>query len=88
MHRTFVRSWFQAALALGFVGAASPVRAEVAAPSHALELGVGIGHHQGLDLARVQVGVDYRLAENFSVAPTVGVSLTEFLSQEPAGANG
>jgi hypothetical protein len=47
MHRTLVRSWFQAALALGFIIAASPARAELAAPAHALELGVGIGYHQG-----------------------------------------
>jgi hypothetical protein len=81
MHHTFVRSWFQAALALGFIAVALSTRAEIAAPSRALEPGVGVGYHQGfgpvgagvptlqaLDPARVQVGADYRLAENFSVA--------------------
>lgn len=187
MHRTYFRSLFQAALALGFIAAASPALAEIAAPSNALELGIGVGYHQGfgpiaagvptlqglstagaalkldvgwridprwmvggyvegslqgagneprsdhanglaagiqgqfhilplekydpwigvgfgwrglwadrgfgtqalqgLDLARLQLGVDYRMTESFSLAPMVGVSLTRFLSEKPAGAN-
>lgn len=50
--------------------------------------GNGTQSLQGLDLARVQVGVDYRLTDSFSLAPTVGVSLTQFLSQKPAGGSG
>src|SRR5438105_14264588 len=36
---------------------------------------------QGLDLARLQVGVDYRLRREFSVSPYVGASATMFLTQ-------
>jgi hypothetical protein len=43
---------------------------------------------QGLDLARLQVGVDYRLTRQFSVGPVAGITLTEFLSHKPIGANG
>ena len=43
---------------------------------------------QGLDLARLQLGVDYRVTQAFAVGPVVGITLTDFLSAEPVGANG
>ncbi|WP_176064077.1 hypothetical protein [Anaeromyxobacter diazotrophicus] len=43
---------------------------------------------QGLDLARFQVGLDYRVAPTFAVGPVAGITLTKFLSAEPLGANG
>jgi hypothetical protein len=50
----------------------------------------GSGTHvlQGLDLARLQVGVDYRLSRRVSLAPTVGLALTELLSEKRPGATG
>ena len=53
MHRTFVRSWFQAALALGFIAAALPARAEVAG-GRGLRSDRGCVRQvlRGLDLAR------------------------------------
>lgn len=48
----------------------------------------GMGTHamQGLDLARFQVGVDYRVSPRFSVAPVLGVAATEFLKEKRPGA--
>lgn len=43
---------------------------------------------QGLDLARLQVGINYRLAPTFTVGPVAGITLTQFLSAEPLGAEG
>jgi hypothetical protein len=43
-----------------------------------------LGLH-GLDLARLQVGVDQRVTGRFSIAPSVGVALSEFLSVKQAG---
>ena len=37
---------------------------------------------QGLELARVQLGVDYRVSEDIAIAPVVGGSLTMFVSQD------
>jgi Outer membrane protein beta-barrel domain len=45
---------------------------------------VGTDTRHGLDLARVQVGVDYRVSPEFSVSPYVGASATMFLTQELA----
>lgn len=48
----------------------------------------GMGTHamQGLDLARLQVGVDYRVSPRFSLAPVLGVTATEFLKEKGPGA--
>jgi hypothetical protein len=43
---------------------------------------------QGLELARVQVGVDYRVNENIAIAPVVGGSLDMFISQDSAMTDG
>ncbi len=43
---------------------------------------------QGLDLVRLQVGLDYRLSSSLAVGPVAGVTLTEFLSEKPIGADG
>ena len=101
MHHTFVRSWFQAALALGFIAVALSTRAEIAAPSRALEPGVGVGYHQGF--GPVGAGVPTLQAldpapragrrglparRELQRGPTVGVALTGFLSQEAAGGTG
>jgi hypothetical protein len=39
---------------------------------------------QGLELARLQVGADYRLSENVAIAPVIGGSLSMFLGQDSA----
>jgi hypothetical protein len=43
---------------------------------------------QGLDLVRLQAGVDYRLTPELSMGPVLGVTMTEFLSAKPIGASG
>lgn len=43
---------------------------------------------QGIDLVRLQAGVDYRLTSHFAVGPVAGITVTEFLSKEPIGASG
>jgi hypothetical protein len=43
---------------------------------------------QGLDLARVQIGVDHRVSRSVRVAPTIGVALTELLSEKRPGSSG
>jgi hypothetical protein len=40
---------------------------------------------QGLELARVQLGVDYRVSEDVAIAPVVGGSLNLFVSEESPG---
>jgi hypothetical protein len=42
----------------------------------------------GLDIARLQVGVDYRVSPEFSVSPYVGASATMFLSESLAQQSG
>jgi hypothetical protein len=42
----------------------------------------------GLELAKLQVGLDYRLAPSVAVAPVLGADLSTFLTQENAGASG
>lgn len=37
---------------------------------------------QGLELARLQVGVDYRLSRDLAIAPVIGGSVNTFLSQD------
>jgi hypothetical protein len=37
---------------------------------------------QGLELARLQVGVDYRVTEDVAIAPVIGGSLNLFLSED------
>jgi hypothetical protein len=39
---------------------------------------------QGLELARLQVGVDYRVSEDVAIAPVIGGSLNLFVSQDSA----
>jgi hypothetical protein len=39
---------------------------------------------QGLELARLHVGVDYRLSEDVSISPMIGASLGMFVSQDSA----
>jgi hypothetical protein len=43
---------------------------------------------QGLDLARVQLGLDYRVSERLAVAPTLGLAVTQVLSEKAPGASG
>jgi|HubBroStandDraft_6_1064221.scaffolds.fasta_scaffold08402_5 hypothetical protein len=40
------------------------------------------GSLQGFDLARVQLGLDYRVNENVAIAPVVGASLSAFVVEE------
>jgi hypothetical protein len=37
---------------------------------------------QGLELARLQIGVDYRVDENVSISPVIGGSLNMFVSED------
>lgn len=39
---------------------------------------------QGLELARLQVGVDYRLSRQIAIAPVIGGSISTFLGQDSA----
>jgi hypothetical protein len=43
---------------------------------------------QGIDLARVQVGVDYRVSERLAIAPTIGIAFTKLLAEKRPGASG
>jgi hypothetical protein len=43
---------------------------------------------QGLDLARLELGLDYRVSEALAVAPTLGLAFTEMLSEKRPGASG
>jgi hypothetical protein len=51
-----------------------------------LDHGMGTHAMQGLDLARVQLGLDYRVSPRFSLAPVLGVSATEILKEKRPGA--
>ncbi|HET8541121.1 MAG TPA: hypothetical protein VFL83_14700 [Anaeromyxobacter sp.] len=55
-----------------------------------LSIDHGMGTHElrGLDLARVEVGLDWRLSPSFGVAPAVGVAVTELLSEQRPGESG
>lgn len=53
-----------------------------------LEHAAGTHALQGLDLARVQLGLDYRVSRRLHLAPTVGITLTELLSEKRPGAAG
>lgn len=43
---------------------------------------------QGLDLARVQLGVDYRVSKDVAISPVIGGSLGMFVSQDSPMTNG
>jgi hypothetical protein len=43
---------------------------------------------QGIELAKLQVGVDYRLTRSVSISPVLGVDLSTFLTEETPGENG
>jgi hypothetical protein len=53
----------------------------------AVEHDAGTHVLQGLDLARLQVGLDYRVSPRLAVAPSVGVAFTEYLSEKVPGAS-
>jgi outer membrane protein W len=55
---------------------------------HWISKTVGTDTRHGLDVARLQAGVDYRVSPEFSVAPYVGASATLFLAQELAQQTG
>jgi hypothetical protein len=42
---------------------------------------------QGLELAKAQVGVDYRIAPAVSISPVIGADMSIFLTQQAAGQN-
>ncbi len=39
---------------------------------------------QGLELARLQIGVDYRVDQDVSITPVIGGSLNMFVSEDSA----
>jgi outer membrane protein W len=45
----------------------------------------GTDSRHGWDIARLQVGVDYRVSPEFAMAPYVGAGLTTFFTQQLAG---
>jgi hypothetical protein len=47
----------------------------------------GTSSMQGLELAKVQVGVDYRIAPAVSISPVIGADMSLFLTQQAAGQN-
>jgi hypothetical protein len=53
-----------------------------------LEHSAGTHAMQGLDLARLEVGLDYRVSDRLAVAPTVGLAFTQLLSEKRPGASG
>jgi hypothetical protein len=53
-----------------------------------LEHAAGTHVLQGLDLARVEAGLDWRVSDRLAVAPVVGLSFTEMLSEKGPGASG
>ncbi len=42
---------------------------------------------QGLELARLQLGVDYRVSKDVAIAPVIGGSISTFISQDSAMTN-
>lgn len=48
----------------------------------------GTASLHGLELAKLQVGADYRVAPSVSIGPVVGADLSMFLTQQAANANG
>jgi hypothetical protein len=51
---------------------------------HWISQSSGTDSRHGLDVARLQVGVDYRVNPEFSIAPYVGASASIFLTQQLA----
>lgn len=49
------------------------------------EQGTPNGSLQGFDLARVQLGLDYRVNDKVAIAPVVGASLSAFVVEESPG---
>jgi len=43
---------------------------------------------QGIELGKLQVGVDYRLNRDISISPVIGADLSAFFTEETAGAGG
>jgi hypothetical protein len=43
---------------------------------------------QGMELAKLQVGVDYRIDRAVAISPVVGADLTTFFTQQTPGSNG
>jgi hypothetical protein len=43
---------------------------------------------QGLEIARLQVGVDYRITPEVAISPVLGASVSTFLSQDGPGQDG
>jgi len=48
----------------------------------------GTDSRNGLDIAKLTAGVDYRVSSQFAVSPYASVGLTTFLTQQLAGQNG
>ena len=48
-----------------------------------VEGGQGTDVLAGMDLARIQTGVDYALSDRMSVSPVLGLSVTQFVSHKP-----
>jgi hypothetical protein len=48
----------------------------------------GTSSLQGMDLGRLQVGVDYRLNDAISISPVASATLTSFFTQSQAGESG
>jgi opacity protein-like surface antigen len=49
---------------------------------------IGTESRHGVDVARVTVGVDYRVSPGIAISPYVGAAATLFLTQELAGTRG
>jgi hypothetical protein len=47
----------------------------------------GTASMQGLELAKAQVGVDYRVTSAVSISPVIGADMSVFLTQQAAGQN-
>lgn len=48
----------------------------------------GSASTQGLEIAKLQVGLDYRIEQAVAISPVVGADLSTFLTQQAPGSNG
>jgi hypothetical protein len=58
------------------------------APGTAPASALGTTSTQGVEWARLQIGVDYRIAQSVAISPVVGADLSTFFTQSTPASNG
>jgi hypothetical protein len=48
----------------------------------------GTTSDQGMEIAKLQIGLDYRVAQSVAISPVVGADLSTFFTQQPPGSSG